>query len=385
MRTTLLAMSLVLVVPTVASAESLLVVTAPTANGLVFGRHAVIEASTGTSSARAQSRTVYLNKNGVTLTPGPNDSRANRSSIIANAASVPAWNPSPALWSQTVTCLREMFAPFDVHITETDPGSLPHIEAVFGGAPANLGFEGRMAGVSPFSSACKVIENSIVFTFTDVIPQNAQVACEIMAQEIAHSYGLDHELLASDPMTYLSYSGKRSFQDQTAPCGEVSARACGLPNMTPCRAEQNSHALLLERIGAAGTGDIDPPSVAIQSPADGATVQPGFAITAAISDDVTVKFATLMIDGEAVASLTTAPWTFTAPSELAPGAHVVEIKATDGANERIATIEITIPGVDGEDDDADSPVAGCATGGRTSWLVGLLLLALIATKRRAHR
>ena len=51
-----------------------------------------------------------------------------------------------------------------------------------------------------------------MFTFTQAIPNiTARQACEIMSQEVAHSYGLDHELLASDPMTYLSYNGNRAF------------------------------------------------------------------------------------------------------------------------------------------------------------------------------
>jgi MYXO-CTERM domain-containing protein len=359
------------------------VVTPTRGDGLQFGRVLVEDPGTP-AAARAQSRTVYLNKNGVSLTPGVNDARTNRSSIIPMAATVPAWAASPTLWSKTVTCLREMFAPFDVAITETDPGTLPHIEAVFGGSPMDLGMSGNLAGVSPFSSTCKVIENSIVFTFTDVIPQNAQVACEIMAQEIAHSYGLDHELLASDPMTYLSYTGKRTFQNQMASCGESSPRDCGIQGAQKCRDGQNSYAILMERIGAAGTGDIDAPTVVITSPTTGATVDQGFTITTTLTDDVGVKLAVLSIDGVSAGSLTAAPWSFTAP-DLAPGKHVITVKATDGANEQIAEIEVTVRGEDGGDGDEEAPLYSCSTGGGTGWLLGLLLVGLVVIQRRAQR
>jgi hypothetical protein len=63
-----------------------------------------------------------------------------------------------------------MFAPFDAHLSESDPGDVPHIEAVFGGSASSLGMSFSAAGLSPFSTTCKVIENSIVFMFTDVIP-----------------------------------------------------------------------------------------------------------------------------------------------------------------------------------------------------------------------
>lgn len=209
------------------------------------------------NDARADSRTIYLNRYGAKLQPGPNDARSGRSSLINKPASIPPWNATPEHWSETVTCLREIFAPFDVQLTETDPGDVPHVEAIFGGAPSMLGLSVLAGGVSPFSTSCSVVENSVVFAFTDVLPDSPKVICEVMAQEIAHSYGLDHELLASDPMTYLSYAGQRSFQDADAECGELSARPCGVPGFTSCRATQNSYELLAQRIGLANTSSAD--------------------------------------------------------------------------------------------------------------------------------
>ena len=145
---------------------------------------------------------------------------------------------------------------------------------------------------------------------------------------------------------------------------------------------QNSYALLMERIGAAGTGDIDPPSIAITSPVAGASVQPGFAITAQIADDVKVKLAVLSIDGEAIASLTAGPWTFTAPADLAPGTHLIELRATDGAHETTQTIEVTIPG---DDEYSPADAVGCSSSNGTGWLFGLFLLGLVAIQRRAQR
>jgi uncharacterized protein (TIGR03382 family) len=73
----------------------------------------------------------------------------------------------------------------------------------------------------------------------------------VMAQEIAHSFGLDHEMLPADPMTYLDYPGERTFQNEMASCGEFSDRACGINGMM-CRQRQNSVALLQQRLGAHG-------------------------------------------------------------------------------------------------------------------------------------
>ena len=111
--------------------------------------------------------------------------------------------------------------------------------------------------MSPFTTDCSTIERSIVFTFTDVLPDDSRVMCEVMAQEIAHSFGLDHQLLASDPMTYLDYAGDRSFKDEMAVCGEFEGRDCGI-NGSVCRDGQNSVAVLSSRLGKRGAEDALP-------------------------------------------------------------------------------------------------------------------------------
>jgi hypothetical protein len=204
------------------------------------------------ASDLAQSRTIYLNRSGVTLRPGINDSRLQTSSIVESATSITPWEIDDEMWGETMDCMRELFQPFDVVVTDRDPGMVPHIEGVFGGHPSDVGLPDNVAGVSPFTSDCSVIESSVVFTFTDVLPDDARLMCEIMAQEIAHSYGLDHQMLPEDPMTYLDYPGERTFQDEDALCGEFDARPCGIGGSF-CRATQNSVELLTQRLGARGT------------------------------------------------------------------------------------------------------------------------------------
>jgi uncharacterized protein (TIGR03382 family) len=225
------------------------VATAPNPRGLAFARQ-VLPAQPH-ASALAQSRVIYLNHDGVILRPGDNNASNQVSSIVTQPTLLGGWNIDDDTWAQTVACVADMYAAFDVTVTDQDPGNVPHIEAVIGGAPGDVGLPDNVAGVSPFTSDCSIIENSIVFTFTDVLPDDPRVVCEVMAQEIAHSFGLDHEMLASDPMTYLDYSGDRSFQDAMASCGEYADRKCGI-NGNMCRQRQNSVALLTQRLGARG-------------------------------------------------------------------------------------------------------------------------------------
>src|SRR5256885_6069729 len=85
------------------------------------------------AGALAQSRIIYLNHTGALLRPGNNDSTTNTSSIVQQQAQIPAWNTSAQTWTDTVSCFRDLWSRFDVQVVDTDPGNVPHIEAIFGG------------------------------------------------------------------------------------------------------------------------------------------------------------------------------------------------------------------------------------------------------------
>lgn len=192
----------------------------------------------------------FVNKSGGTYTPGTNDARTNRSTIVGSTRTVPAWNVSAAGWQQVMSCMTTMFARWNVVITDVDPGNVPHYELVTAGRPQDIGMQSGVGGVSPFS--CGVIPNSIVFTFAAIYGTDYRSVCETNAQEIVHSFGADHERLCQDPMTYLTGCGNKSFQNVAAPCGEYSNRACQCGGNT-----QNSVALLDQRIGLAQPGMVD--------------------------------------------------------------------------------------------------------------------------------
>lgn len=245
------------------------------AQGLVRGRQAVEPSGpmqpgtvdSGDNLALAMSKVIYLSKEGVLLQPGNNDSSTNRSTLISQSVQVPAWNVSAAGWTEVKNCLTTMFAPFDVEVTDVDPGATPHIEALFASTSASFGFPPNVGGVSPFTLDCSVIERSIAVTFTSAYGNNYESICETMAQEVAHSYGLDHQLLASDPMTYLPYNGLQAFQDQTVACGEDTPRPCGI-NGSVCRDDQNSFEILTEVLGAAVVDPEEPPVDPEEPPVD---------------------------------------------------------------------------------------------------------------------
>src|SRR5688500_8680338 len=147
----------------VALMPAVVTTTTPNAKGLTLARQPL----QATGKTRAESRTIYLNRDGVTLRPGDNNSSANTSAVVSVPTYITPWDIDDEMWSDTVACMRELYGPFDVVVTDVDPGDVPHIEAVFGGHPADVGLPDNVAGVSPFTTDCAVIERSVVFTFTD--------------------------------------------------------------------------------------------------------------------------------------------------------------------------------------------------------------------------
>jgi MYXO-CTERM domain-containing protein len=379
------ALAALLLLPSLAYADSRFVVEPRPGFDVAFARQ-VLPAS-GPSAAVAQSRVIYLNHTGALLRPGGNDSRTNYSSIVDQQVQIPAWSTDAQTWADTVSCFRDLWSRFDVQVVDQDPGNVPHIEAIFGGSPTQVGLPSNVGGVSPFTTDCSIIENSIVFTFTAAIPNiSSREACEIMAQEVAHSYGLDHELLASDPMTYLAYNGNRAFQDTIASCGEYQQRQCGIGGSV-CRQNQNSVQLLLARVGEAG--DSVAPALVWTTPEDGAVVAPGFSVEASGTDNVAVTAASFYIDDTLTGSQTGAgPYAFAAPSTIADGQHLVRVEITDGTNTQSQERNVTVQtGTTSDPGDPSSPQqsgisGGCSSGGPAGLLVVVGLVGLALRRRR---
>jgi MYXO-CTERM domain-containing protein len=295
----------------------------------------------------AQPRLIYMNRHGGTYVPGHNNSSTNHSSIVSQTSYVPPWQVSDANWNYVVDCVADLFAPFNVIVTDVDPGSTPHVESVVAGRPQHIGMQAGVGGVSPFRNDCGMIERSIVFTFAEVYGTAYRAICETAAQEIAHSYGLDHKYLCADPMTYLSGCGAKTFQDQDARCGEYSARNCRCVGPT-----MNSVRMLTERLGPSDP-DLWPPTVRIDQPANGAQVAAGFQVVA--SSDSSLLRVELFIDGALTDSRQSPPWAFDTPATLAAGSRQIEVRAHGASGEASDSITVLVLAGDGPDG-PDGPI-----------------------------
>lgn len=319
-----------------------------------LGGYVQIDPSMADVSQHAAGPTIFLDQcaGGCTIYGGGESAQNNQSSIISGTANISEWSHGASAWTSLVSCVKGMFEPFGVTVTDQKPSSGNYFRSVVAGFPQEAGFSQYTGGVAPFS--CGVINNSINYSFANIY-QSVQQICEVVAQETAHVFGLDHELYCPDPLTYLSGCGPKSFKDYDAPCGENQARQCRCGGTT-----QNSVQTMLSIFGP---GTPTPPTVEITEPADGANVQPGFVVRINAMDDVEITRAQLIIDGNVTMEITSFPLVFNAPDDLANGGHSVEVKVFDNRDTPASDQITVIIGEPCQCADGQSCVDGrCVTG-----------------------
>ena len=177
----------------------------------------------------APSRVIFLDGRPATVLAGDDDAARLHSSIVMHAGTrprnVPGWTGGAARWRRVVACVRALYAPFDVEVTDQAPATDDYLRVLVGGRPADIGVLDRhVSGLAPFDGG--VIPHAIVFAFALQLGNDAQTVCETIGMETAHAYGLDHEYDCHDVMTYRPACGAKRFVDRAVPCGEQKPRPC---------------------------------------------------------------------------------------------------------------------------------------------------------------
>lgn len=278
-------------------------------------------------AAAPSSRVIYVHKcpsTGCLIRPGTDDSRTDTSSIPSQQVSISRFKQTDAVWAKMMECVKNTYAPFDIMVTDVDPGTVPHYENIVGGSSGSElspEFAGA-GGVSPFT--CGEIPNSVSFTF-DVYGPDADQLCWTVAQETAHSFGLEHEYNAADPLTYIAGGASmKRFQATESPCGTFQAlSSCQCTQ----KATQNSYKFIVNLFGP---GAATPPTISIKAPSSGTQVQPHFVVRVNAMDDVAVDHVELFVDGmDTGVKAMTAPYRLLAPDGIEEGAHTIEARAID--------------------------------------------------------
>jgi hypothetical protein len=319
------------------------------------------------TSNEVNSHTIYLHRcvgSDCTVVQGNTNSTTSPVHSSLGHGVLSAFTQSDDTWNQVVACMKDVYAPFNVEITEQSPGSDPHFEILFGGKPQEIGLSSGIGGVSPFSCV-PYIPNSVVFVF-DVWGSDAEEICATAAQEIAHSFSLDHSTDPTDPMTYYAYKGRRHYVNQQVQCGSDCDKDHRSPLGATCNGDtfqnhvcacgngsqtQNDYQTISSLFGG-GSGD--PPTVKITSPKVGDTVTANFPVTFDAATDTKIASSELRVDGVLISTITSGT-SFTGPAGLADGTHQVEVTAYTpaGASSR-ARVDVIV-GVGCKD------TSGCGT------------------------
>lgn len=278
------------------------------------------------------SKILFLNRcaNGCEITPGRNDSRYNTSTIVAGPSLVTAWRHGDQSWQELVDCVKELYAPYDVDVTDVDPGdNIFHHEAIVAGVYQDIGYETPVGGVAP--SQCFPANNVISFTFANGYGNNPISICHTVGQETAHSYGLEHARDCSDPMTYMPTCTRQFFRDRATPCGEYQDEEqcqCG-------GSAQNSHRWLKTVLGESDVALVGP-VVNVQTPSEGEAVSNGFTVATTATHVRGIGAVELFLNGTSYGAqeahsyeTASSPYWFDTPADLADGIIDIEIRATD--------------------------------------------------------
>lgn len=305
---------------------------------------------------------LFLNRctGGISVDAGwPDDNTVNRSGILGGTTQFPEYPYGDGSWDQVVIETREIFAPFNIQITDVDPSPMPHDEAIICGSGDLAGFGGA-GGVAPFT--CDVIPSPITFTFPESLGDDPRTIAEVIAQEAAHAWGLEHEFKCEDPMSYLYGCGEKTFQDGDYSCGEYDARACECGGAT-----QNAYQYIIDLFGSA-VPDTQSPTATIVSPSDGEVFAVGdqFDIAVDVADDGAIASVELYLDGALSSADMSEPFGPWPVIDAVAGSFEIYVLVTDAAGKEtmsaVVRFDVTedgpppddsADGDDGDDGDVD--------------------------------
>jgi hypothetical protein len=169
-------------------------------------------------------RILFLNKNGGTYTPELDDSRTNKSSIVNQQTSITAWSVAAPTWTGIVDCVKQKLAPFNVTVTDADPGATAaHVEVVFAQNDPSI-FNGAPS-VAP--SSCSIKENAVCYVSQAHAEANATNGCAAAAQVYGFVMGLEFVSTCPDAMAFdYAACATASFSKTPLACGTTEAASC---------------------------------------------------------------------------------------------------------------------------------------------------------------
>ena len=303
---------------------------------------------------------------GCMVRPGPSDARAMTSGIVSAPSTVDEFTDragqsgaaADETWDALVQCVREVYSPFAVQVTDTKPtgGQSFHL-AIVAGRSSNIGLPANILGIAG-GAGCEPADNVISFSFANahaMYPPSRYLyeLCATVAQESAHAFGLpnhaweylDGRSACNDPMTYRGdCGGQKFFRNEQVRCGDFMLESCS------CGSTQNSHLKLLSIFGK-GQSLIPAPTVEITTPAASGGALPG-AVVAMASSRRGVAKVELLLNGYKWAEAPGAAfgangqpataYPLTVPGEIPNSVVDVVVRACDDIDECTDSAPVTV-------------------------------------------
>jgi MYXO-CTERM domain-containing protein len=318
--------------------------------------------------------TLFMNFSGADLKTGEDNSAEDRSQL-AQMGNYPVFTGGEPKALAAIQALASDLAPFGVTIVyEQRPDKLlPYTMAMIGGEWMDTQLDNPAAGVAATADCGALNQRRIVYVFADGGWSALEIA-STAAQEAGHAWGLDHSYNCDSVMSYCLGADDKIFSNT---CDDLCELDCQLP--ANCRvthemfcgadSDQQNEVEELTWLFGGAEPDMEPPTVEIVSPEDGAVIPEGEAvpIVANISDDFggyAWKYVVTR-DGE--------PWYDQVAYDrgvdeqgvpmlefvnLEPAEYVFEVVATDHAHDPVSdSITITVQGA-GADTSGGADTAG---------------------------
>ena len=225
--------------------------------------------------------TLYINFGGIMLYSGADNSAEDRSTL-ARQAVYPVYEGGEQRALSIIQNVQEDVASYGINVVylERPNKTVPYTMEMVGGSWTDTNIDSPAGGVAPGADCGALGQRHVVYTFASG-GTSATQAANTASQEAGHAWGLDHTFNCGSVM---SYCGSSNGVFSTT-CDGLCETQCQGPNSAGCRlthedfcgvgADQQNEDAELTWIFGGNEPDMEPPTVEIVSPENGAELDVG--------------------------------------------------------------------------------------------------------------